>query len=57
MNGAACLVVEVDRNRIEKRLQTHYLDRMTEDFDEALSLIREAKTKNSRSPWAFWKCC
>ena len=45
MNGAACLVVEVDRDRIEKRLHTHYLDRMTEDFDEALSLIREAKAK------------
>jgi urocanate hydratase len=45
MNGAACLVIEVDRSRIEKRLHTHYLDRMTEDFDEALSLIREAKAK------------
>jgi urocanate hydratase len=45
MNGAACLVIEVDRDRIEKRLRTQYLDRMTEDFEEALSLIREAKTK------------
>ncbi len=43
MNGAACLVVEVDRNRIEKRLRTKYLDRYTESFDEALALIREAK--------------
>lgn len=45
MNGAACLVVEVDRDRIEKRLRTKYLDRMTESFDEALALIREAKEK------------
>ncbi len=45
MNGAACLVVEVDRHRIERRLQTHYLDRMTESLDEALVQIREAKEK------------
>ena len=43
MNGAACLVVEVDRDRIEKRLRTKYLDRITESLDEALALIREAK--------------
>ena len=45
MNGAACLVVEVDRARIEKRLKTKYLDTMSEDLDEALALIREAKAK------------
>ncbi len=45
MNGAACLVVEVDRERIEKRLRTKYLDTMTDNFHEALALIREAKTK------------
>src|SRR5512135_2102699 len=45
MNGAACLVVEVDRERIEKRLKTKYLDKMSEDLDEALAMIREAKQK------------
>jgi urocanate hydratase len=45
MNGAACLVVEVDRERIEKRLKTKYLDTMSESLDEALLLIREAKEK------------
>jgi urocanate hydratase len=45
MNGAACLVVEVDRDRIEKRLRTRYLDTMSENLDEALVLIREAKAK------------
>ena len=45
MNGAACLVVEVDRERIEKRLHTRYLDTMTENLEDALSLIREAKSK------------
>ena len=45
MNGAACLAVEVDRTRIEKRLATKYLDTMTEDLAEALTMIREAKAK------------
>jgi urocanate hydratase len=43
MNGAAFLGVEVDRARIEKRLQTGYLDRASEDLDEALALVLEAK--------------
>ena len=44
MNGAAFLGVEVDPERIERRLQTGYLDRMTDDLDEALGLAagREA---------------
>lgn len=43
MNGAACLVIEVDRSRIEKRLATKYLDTMTDNFDEAMTMIRSAK--------------
>ncbi len=43
MNGAACLVIEVDRARIEKRLRTKYLDTMSESLDEALALVRDAK--------------
>jgi urocanate hydratase len=43
MNGAAFLGVEVDRSRIERRLQTGYLDRMSTDLDEALAWVQEAK--------------
>lgn len=43
MNGAACLCVEVNRERIQRRLDTGYLDKMTESIDEALKLIDEAK--------------
>jgi urocanate hydratase len=39
MNGAAALIVEVDRRRIEKRLQTQYLDEATNNLDEALARI------------------
>jgi urocanate hydratase len=39
MNGAAALVVEVDRSRIERRLATRYLDAATSSLDEALSTL------------------
>ncbi|MBI2620573.1 MAG: urocanate hydratase [Ignavibacteriales bacterium] len=45
MNGAACLVVEVDAKRIERRLQTSYLDTMTEDLGDALAQVQAAKEK------------
>jgi urocanate hydratase len=45
MNGAAFLGVEVDPARIERRLQSGYLDRMTHDLDEAIELVLEAKQK------------
>ncbi len=45
MNGAACLVVEADRTRIEKRIATRYLDMMTDDFDEAMRMIRSAQAE------------
>ncbi len=36
MNGAAALVVEVDPQRIARRLATRYLDEATDSLDEAL---------------------
>jgi|YelNatPaOPRAMG01_1025707.scaffolds.fasta_scaffold00070_13 urocanate hydratase (EC 4.2.1.49) len=47
MNGAAFLGVEVDRARIEKRLQTGYLDKKSESLDEALALVIEARNRKS----------
>ena len=44
MAGAAFLGVEVDRQRIEKRLASRYLQRWTENLDEALALIDAALT-------------
>ncbi len=43
MNGAAFLGIEVDTARIKKRLDTGYLDVMTENLDEALKLVLDAK--------------
>ena len=39
MNDAAALVVEVDRQRIQRRLDTRYLDEATASLDEALARV------------------
>jgi urocanate hydratase len=47
MAGASILAVECDPTRIERRLETRYLDKRADSLDEALALIRascEAKT-------------
>jgi urocanate hydratase len=41
MNGAAALVVEVDPQRIARRIETRYLDEATDSLDEALSRVRQ----------------
>ena len=43
MNGAACLGIEVDKNRIQKRIDTGYVDIFTENLEEALELVLKAK--------------
>ena len=42
MAGASLLAVECQASRIEKRLETGYLDRTARDLDEALAVIAEA---------------
>jgi urocanate hydratase len=46
MNGALFLGVDVDRARIEKRLQSGYCDKLATSLDEALALIEQARRKN-----------
>ena len=41
MNGAAALVVEVDPDRIARRLATKYLDEATDSLDEALLRVNQ----------------
>jgi urocanate hydratase len=47
MNGAALLAVEVNPARVERRVHTGYLDRMSWDLDEALRLALDAKAKKA----------
>jgi urocanate hydratase len=43
MNGGAALCIEVERERIERRLQTRYLDEIATDLDDAVRRCLEAK--------------
>lgn len=46
MNGAAFLGIEVDRKRIQKRIDTGYIDVLSDNPEEALKLVLEAKENN-----------
>lgn len=43
--GGAFLGVDVDPERIKKRLQSRYVDRMTHNYEEAVSAVLDAKEK------------
>ena len=45
MNEGICLAVEVDPARIQRRLETRYLDRSTTSLDEALAWCADAKRR------------
>ncbi|WP_240037577.1 urocanate hydratase [Glycomyces paridis] len=43
MNDGVCLIVEVDPERLERRLRTRYLDTVAADLDDALAQALAAK--------------
>jgi urocanate hydratase len=47
MAGAHCIAIEVQESRIEKRLETCYLDHRAGSIDEALGIIRNASEPTS----------
>ena len=47
MNDGVAIVVEVDRERIQRRLDTRYVDIVVENLDEALTVALEAKEKGA----------
>jgi len=46
MNEGVCLAADVEKWRIEKRLETHYIDKMYENIDEAIDEALRAKANN-----------
>jgi urocanate hydratase len=54
MNGAAFLGIDVDKSRLEKRIETGYLDKMTNNLDEAIKLVLDAK--KSKIPTSVGLC-
>src|ERR1035437_10245910 len=50
MNGGVALCIEVDPTRIQKRIDTRYLDEWTDNLDTALALVRQyVDAKEARS--------
>ncbi|HIF14662.1 MAG TPA: urocanate hydratase [Bacteroidetes bacterium] len=45
MNEGVCLAAEMEAWRVEKRLDTRYVDHMTHDIDEGIDIALEAKEK------------
>ncbi|HYY05768.1 MAG TPA: urocanate hydratase, partial [Candidatus Limnocylindria bacterium] len=54
MNGGVALCVEVDGQRIERRLETRYLDELADDLDDAVA--RCAAAKAERRPLSVGLC-
>ena len=53
LNDGVCLAAEVDPSRVERRLQTGYLDRASASLDEAIAWCDEAKKKGEPLSVAF----
>jgi urocanate hydratase len=50
MNGGAALIIEVDRERIERRLATRYVDEATSNLDDALARVTQwTRERTARS--------
>ena len=45
MAGGVCICIEIDPHRIQRRLDTKYLDRATENFNEAVRWAQDALKK------------
>lgn len=45
--GGASICIEIDPKRIQRRLETRYLDRATDSVDEAIRLAQDAKVQRN----------
>jgi urocanate hydratase len=50
LNGGTCLIADVDHTRLDRRVETRYLDEINEDLDDAIDLAMDyASRKVARS--------
>jgi urocanate hydratase len=54
MNGGVALCVEIDPTRIDKRLETRYLDEVASDLQDAVARVRAAR--DARRPLSVGLC-
>ncbi|GIS54308.1 hypothetical protein Ct9H90mP29_13500 [bacterium] len=45
MAGGVVICIEIDNHRINRRLETNYLDKATDSFEEALKMAKDAVFK------------
>ena len=45
LNDGVCLIVDVDRTRLQRRVDHRYLDEIADDLDQAVSRVVAAKTE------------
>jgi urocanate hydratase len=57
MAGAAMLAVECDPTRIQRRLETGYLDKRVDSLDEALAIINKARAEKQAISVGFLGNC
>lgn len=50
LNGGVCLVVDVARSRLQRRVDHRYLDQIAEDLDDAVAIA--LKAKQDRKAWS-----
>jgi urocanate hydratase len=55
MNHGVCLAAEVDPSRIQRRLDTRYVDASYDDIDEAIDAALEARA--AKRAWSVAVCC
>src|SRR5215210_6653813 len=50
LNEGVCLIIDVDRSRLERRVQHRYLDEVADDLDSAIDKV--LKAKEERRGWS-----
>ncbi len=50
LNGGACLIVDVDRTRLERRVHHRYLDEVADSLDDAIA--KAVAAKRDRRAWS-----
>ncbi len=43
MNGGVCLIIDIDKTRLQKRVETRYLDEIADNLDDAITRVLKAK--------------
>lgn len=46
LNDGACIIVDVDKTRLERRVSKRYLDEVAENLDDALAKVQQARDEH-----------